>query len=305
MKPNLFIIGAPKAGTTSLAAYLAEHPDVCFSTPKEPFYWCTDIPRTSHELKVESLDEYLQLFKTEGESFKILAEGSTKYLRSEDAVTNILKYNPEAKFIAILRNPAEVAYAYHMEQLYCHNESEGNFKKAWDLQELRAQGSHLPKKCRSPECLQYGFIAAYYEQVKRLMNVCPKNQFKIIIFDDFKRDVAGVYSEVLEFLALDHDGRTEFPVENSSHARRFNFISEFMMNPPRILEQPILNFRQRYWGKKDGFVPYLKSKFNVKKQRNVLDVDMYNELVEYFYSDIKLLSELLNQDLVANWCRKK
>jgi hypothetical protein len=304
MKPNLFIIGAPKAGTTSIAAYLADHPDVCFSTPKEPFYWATDIPRTAHDLKVESLEQYLGLFKTDGKEYKVLAEGSTIYLRSTKAVENILKFNPDAKFITILRNPAEVAYAYHMEQVYCHNEPEKDFKKAWELKAERLKGNSLPDRCRSPECLQYGEIPAYYEQIKRLINVCPKDQYKIIIFDDFKRDVASVYADVLSFVGLAHDGRIDFPVENSSHNRRFTFISEFMMNPPKILEQPILNFRQRYWGKKNGLIPYVKSKFNVKKEREKLAEATYNELVDYFCDDIQMLENILDQKL-ALWKTKK
>ncbi len=300
MKPNFFIIGAPKTGTTSIASYIGEHPDVCFSNPKEPFYWCDDIPSAAHELNITSLQEYLKLFKTDDKAFKVLAEGSTKYLRSITAVENILQYNKDAKFLVVLRNPSEVAYAYHMEQVFCHNEPIKDFVKAWSLQANRSKGLDLPNKCRSPECLQYGQIASYYEQVKRLMKSCPKDQYKIILFDDFKDNVAEVYTDILTFAGLPSDNRKHFPVENSSHARRFALISNFIMNPPKFLEQPLLKLRQKYWGKKRGLIPYIKSKFNKEKERTDLHPNEYNKLVDYFAKDVSELGNLLGKDL-SKW----
>ena len=92
-QPNLFIIGAPKCATSSLATYLAEHPAVFLSTPKEPFFWSEDYPELRNRFGMNSLDAYMKLFEpADGES--IIAEGSTNYLRSEVAVRNIMEFNP-------------------------------------------------------------------------------------------------------------------------------------------------------------------------------------------------------------------
>ena len=141
-QPNLFIIGAPKCATSSLATYLAEHPAVFLSTPKEPFFWSEDYPELRNRFGMNSLDAYMKLFEpADGES--IIAEGSTNYLRSEVAVRNIMEFNPDAKFIVMLRDPVQVAHAFHSEVLFSAIEDVEDFEHAWRLQDDRKLGLHL------------------------------------------------------------------------------------------------------------------------------------------------------------------
>src|SRR4051812_48993129 len=96
--PDLFLIGAPKAGTTSLAGWLAQHPDVYWSVPKEPYYWAADYPCLRSHYGFDSLASYQALFASPAaRSALIRAEGSTVYLYSQCAVTDIQSAQPTAR----------------------------------------------------------------------------------------------------------------------------------------------------------------------------------------------------------------
>ncbi|SRR6056297_999156 len=133
-KPNFFIIGAPKCGTTSLYYYLKDHPDIFMAEPKEPHYFSTDF--SDKFRKVLTREDYLNLFK-EAKKYKAVGEGSTEYLYSKEAVPNILKFNSEAKFIVMVRNPIELVISLHQELFVEMNENIEDVEKAWDLQEKR------------------------------------------------------------------------------------------------------------------------------------------------------------------------
>ena len=154
--PNLFIIGAPKCGTSALAQYLSEHPAVYFSDPKEPFFLSDDYPKLKDQHSLDGLEDYLSLFKdADPEIHAVIGEGSTNYLASKVAIEKAIGLNPNAKFIVMLRDPVEVAHAYHMEQLWARNEDVEDFESAWRLQEERRQGKFIPGNCVAQQFLQY------------------------------------------------------------------------------------------------------------------------------------------------------
>lgn len=224
MKPNSFVIGAPKCGTTAIASYLSEHKDVFFSKPKEPLFWSKDLGIETLSLVPETLKQY--------EEF--IAEGSTAYLRSPTAVMNILKYLPHAKFIVMLRDPSEVAYAYHMEQLLTGLEREKDFGAAWSLQPHREM-TWDRSVSKESDSLLYRRIATFSPHIDRLFSLVPPSNRKVILFDTFKSDPGSVYREILAFLGIENDGRTLFEPKNESHAQRFPAISRFLLVPPATL----------------------------------------------------------------------
>ncbi|MEQ9022777.1 MAG: sulfotransferase, partial [Pseudomonadales bacterium] len=110
--PNLFILGAPKCGTTTLAAWLAKHPKIYFSPEKEPHYFYSPYDR------VMSDEAYAKLFAEAPEDAKYLAEASVWYLFGGVAVPQILEVSPESRFIVCLRNPVQMAPSLHAQTLY-------------------------------------------------------------------------------------------------------------------------------------------------------------------------------------------
>lgn len=298
-KPNFFIVGAPKCGTSAMAQYLAEHPSVYFSVPKEPAYWCQDqFPRAVHEPKFDSLEDYLDLF-SEADSVKhsIIAEGSTRYLYSRTAAKRILEFNPEAKFLVMLRNPVEMIHAYHMQLRYSLLEDIEDFRQAWRAQDRRREGMLIPNNCRAPELLQYGEVGRFSAQVARLYDLMPKSKIKIILLDDLVADVKGIYCDVLRFLNLPYDGRTDFPVVNPAHAHRYNLLAQLVLSPPSVLEEPMLRLRQHLLNRSYPPVNLLKRWLNQRRPRPKMQESLVSELEAHFSDDVRALSEMLGRDL--------
>lgn len=225
--PDFFLIGAPKSGTSSLAAYLADHPQISFSQVKEPHYFATDLSTAPHRL---SEQEYLALFPKKSDGC-LRGEGSTGYLFSEMAVPNILQRTPNAKFVVMLRNPVEAAYAYHGERLKNCNEDIIDFEAAWGLQEERKKGFSIPDTCFEPKLLQYRDIFLYGNLLERLFSWVPREQVHVILFEDFRDDVRATYRKLLQFLGLSDDGRNSFPVHHQSLRIRSTFLNRFIRRP--------------------------------------------------------------------------
>ena len=302
MKPNFFIIGAPKTGTSSLAQYLSEHEKVFFSAFKEPFYWCDDFNSAGNELGLQNLSSYLALFNGATEDHIAVGEGSTRYLRSKNAVKNIVEFNPDARFIIMLRNPVDVVQAYHMEQKYSLHEDVEDFEEAWRLQDKRKSGLCLPSNCSEPLFLQYGYVCKYAEQLELIYSTVSPDKVKVIIFDDFKTDTLSVYKDTLSFLGVDYDGREEFPVVNSAHKHRFKFLASLILNPPKILLPAVFSFRMWLISNRFPVVEAIKHRLNVKASRVKISSELELELKEYFKDDIAKLSKMLNRDL-THWLK--
>ncbi len=130
MKPTFYIIGAPKCETTSWAAYLAEHPMVQFSEPKELNHFNTDM-RTAHNRIVASDTEYEVRFDRP-DTVPASGEATPFYLYSSRAVPRLADYTPDAKIVILLREPVSFFRSLHQQFLYRRIETEADPRKAWE-----------------------------------------------------------------------------------------------------------------------------------------------------------------------------
>jgi len=142
-RPDFFILGAPKCGTTSLAAWLADHPKVFVSAVKEPHFFNTDGLRS-----ITSSREFDALWVDVDDAAVAVGEASTHYLYSQEAVPRILAYNPRARFVVCVRNPVDMAPALHAERVWQGRETIRSFARAWALQDARRDGRHIPRTMR-------------------------------------------------------------------------------------------------------------------------------------------------------------
>lgn len=298
--PNLYIIGAPKCGTSALAAYLNYHPNVFLCDPKEPFFWSEDYPELRKRHNITTMERYLELFSPVTEEHQIVCEGSTNYLASEVAVERILNFSPDAQFIVMLRNPVDVAHAFHSEVHFSFIDDEPDFETAWRMQEERRRGVSVPADCEAPQFLQYGDVAKYSPQLERFFALVPETNRKVIIFDDFAADNAGCYRETLEFLNLPKFEMESFERVNASHDHRFPAFSKLILDPPGPVK-PIINsvrFAARKF--KGGWIDQAKHWFRKPTKRTPLTPEFREELCEFFRPDVERTSELLGRDL-CHW----
>lgn len=297
-RPNTFLIGAPKCGTTALAHYLSEHPAVFLGYPKEPSFWSTDLTRSDTVTKLTCLDDYLDLYAGAGDA-RVILDASTRYLFSDVAVPAILDFDPAAKFIVMLRNPVEVAQAYHMEKHFNLFEDVADFEAAWHLQEARKSGRNLPPAAPEPKELQYRDVAAIGTQLGRAMDRIPTGQILVLFQEDMTADPRAVWLRVLAFLGLPDDGRTDFPIVGGAHFNRFPWLAQLYQNPPGPLKPLIRALKKSARGgqSRKSPVAMLKSLLVARGKRADLQPAFHAELQAHFAPEIDRIETLTGRDL--------
>ena len=298
-KPNFFIVGAPKCGTTALCEYLRKHPNIFISLTKEPHYFATDFPgyRT-----VTNEKDYLALFDEANRNQSAIGEGSVFYMYSRKAIQNIWNYNNKAKLIIMLRNPCDLVYSMHSQLLYTRDEDVKEFSEAWNLNKQRKLGLNVSKQCRDRQILYYDKIAKMGEQVERLLDVFPREQIKIVYFDDFIRNTHIYYKEVLEFLGLPDDNRKEFPKVNENKRHKWDKLADFTERPPKTLVHFAQSFK-KIPGVRSGLLSAMEivRKTNENKgPRHALSQEFREKLIAEYRGDILKLSQITNKDL-SHW----
>jgi len=293
-KPNFFIIGAPKCGTTSLAMWLSEHPNIFMCPIKEPHFFNVDGLR-----RIKSLKQYEKLFAKAGPEHLAVGEASTHYLYSKEAVPRILEYQPEAKFIVCIRNPIEMAPSLHAQRIFTGAETVKDFEKAWRLQEERKKGKYIPRTIKKdPERLQYGAYCRLGKQLERLYKIVSKEKVLVLVLDDIAENPKREYQKVLSFLGVPDDGRDNFPVYNPRKVVRSVFLAYTM----RLLRNTFSEIKQIIGLNKEFKIDsWMRHKLNKKSYKvEPLSPEMKKELCNYFKDDIELLEKLLNRDF-SHW----
>lgn len=289
--PNLFVLGAPKCGTTSIVHYLGQHPKVYVSPVKEPHYFNTD---SSHRYYFDE-SQYLKLFSEATAEHSYRCEGSVWYLYSEVAAKNILEYNPEARFVVMLRDPVTMYFSLHQELLFGGSENNPSAIAAWNLQKDRAEGKFIPHGCPEPALLQYGQVCSLGEQVRRLLVTVPRSRIHFMRLEDLKNDPETSYLGLQKFLNLNPHRLDSYEVVNKKKVRRSQTLARFFIW--------FTNLKKRL-GIKGG----LGVASAINKRNVVHDVSIDSgeaaslspKLRYYFQEDINLLESLTGKDL-TNW----
>jgi len=211
-KPDFFIVGAPRCGTTSMKIYLDKHPEIFMAPGMEPHFFGKDIYFPSY---IRDERTYLSLFATANNE-KRVGEKCAGYLFSKRAAAEIKEFQPSASIIIMLRNPVEMIYSLHNLVFNRGDEDLDDFKAALEAEEDRKRGLRLPMGLDSRENWRvfYRERVRYTQQVNRFLNTFGREKVHIIIFDDFVSQTAEVYRETLRFLMVNPDFQTHFQKTN-------------------------------------------------------------------------------------------
>ncbi len=220
-RPNFFIIGAPKSGTTSLYEYLAGHPQVFMAPVKEPFYFCPDVrigrrPRLEHPA-----DEarYLKLFAAAGGAPR-RGEATTRYLVSAAAPELIGKFAPDAQIVVSLREPVAMMQALHSQRVSGGNEDITDFEEALAADDDRRDGRRLPLGSNARGAV-YRDNARYGQLLKPWLERFGRDRVHVIILDDLAAQPAATFARLLSFLGVDASYEPPtFAVRNPRHRQR-------------------------------------------------------------------------------------
>ena len=306
--PNLFVVGAMKAGTTTLYRYLAEHPDVFMSPIKEPHHFCVDVdieliaPRyrsasadldayldgpmdqERHMGYVPERERYLRLFRdAAGQQYR--GEASPSYLLSEQAPAAVRAAAPDARVVIILRDPVDRAVSH-----YRMDQAMGGVHAPF------AQGVREDRRAAGmgyPTDSLYVAMGMYARQVRRWLEAFPAGRVRVYLMDDLKADPAALTADLAAFLGVDPAGfRAEAEHENSTASPRWIKLNWALHRSGlkalvrRAAPAPVLDAGKRLWyGQRPG--DEVSPAF-----REVLRAE--------FEDDLAALSELIGRDL-SRW----
>jgi hypothetical protein len=208
--PDFFIVGHPKSGTTALYHMLIHHPQI-YMPVKEPRFFAPELRSRFLRSRLrglvpsklpDTLDGYLALFAGAGVEQRV-GEASPSYLRSTAAAERIAEVQPDARIIAIFREPASFLRSFHLQSVHNHVETQKSFRKAIELEQPRRQGKHIPLLSQTPQTLLYSEHVRYVEQLRRFHSHFPRERVLVLIYDDFRSDNEGTVRKVQRFLEVD------------------------------------------------------------------------------------------------------
>ncbi len=199
-KPNFFIAGAARSGTTTLWACLKEHPRV-FLPPgmmeKEPAYFSS-----LKKSRFNTPDKYHALFNAAGGEHRWVGEASTAYLTDPKCAGKIYEYNPEARIVIILRNPVHRAYSLYNWMSREGFEYAATFEEALELESARAAKT-IPNYYEPEYYYNFMYYSSglYHEQVRRYIELFGE-RVCFLVFEDLIRDIDAVFASVCRFLQV-------------------------------------------------------------------------------------------------------
>ncbi|HEX6656220.1 MAG TPA: sulfotransferase [Candidatus Limnocylindria bacterium] len=290
-RPNFFIVGAPRCGTTAMYEYLRQHPDVFMPYRKEPVYFGSDLTKRQPPMTEA---EYLALFRP-GAGRSCLGEATVWYLYSQTAPAEIKAFSQDPRIIIMLRNPVDMMYSLHSQLFFSANEDLADFGEAIAAEEDRRQGRRMPPRARRPEGLQYRACGRYASHVRRYLQAFGPDAVHVIIYDDFSADAPGSYRRTLDFLGVDPSFQADLTVVNQSKAPRSRWLQHvtytpWFMRATARLPKPVNHVIRRS----------LK-RLNFKEQPRIpLDPALRAALTLEMAPDVAELGELLGRDL-SQW----
>lgn len=301
-RPNFFISGAPRCGTTALYQYLSENKRIFMSPVKETNYFASDFPHVQ-KVTFKSVEDYHKLFENAGDQHAAAGEASPFYLFSKVAFENMRAYDRNAKVILSLRSPIDFIQSYHQLNLSLLREDQRSLAKAWDLYAARKNGKAIPKSARQPELILYQEVGQFGRYVEHLLTVFPRSQVKIYLFDELAADPRAVYEDILAFIGVPSDGRINFPPVNAGFGVKSPLMAK-LFHPPQFIYKPFMKliglFGPNFMKNVFLFYDKLERLNTTKSKRAPLDLALRARMLEHFRPDIEKLSGLIEHDL-SRW----
>jgi hypothetical protein len=289
-RPDFFIVGAPRCGTTTMYELLREHPQVFMPARKEPIYFGSDLTKRKPYLTEAS---YLALFELARDERRV-GEASVWYLYSRTAPAEIAAFSPDARIIIMLRDPVEMMHSLHRHLLFAGQEDIEDFAEAIEAEADRAQGRRLPRDPGRPEGLQYRARARYAGDVERWIKAFGRDRVHIILQEDLSADAEGTYRATLEFLGVDEGFQPEFRIVNQHKLVRSRWLQR--LSASRLL------LPQRA-SRLDPFIRAVRRaliRLNMRPQpRPPIPADLERRLRADLAPDVERLGLLLGRELSA------
>lgn len=294
--PNFFIVGAAKAGTTTLYHCLRQHPDIFLPKIKETFYFAgirkSDFPGPGRDYGkdiIETWEDYIRLFR-DCEHEKAIGEVCVAYLYFPETAERIHARIPHARIIIILRNPIERAFSN-----YLHHVRDG-------IEPLSFEEALAAEEDRKKKGYWWGFryieVGFYYEQVKRYIEVFGRERVAIYLYEKFVQNPEAVVKSILRFLDVDDTIIPKIGRYNISGRPRIQIIQQFIKKPSPIKEglKILVPREMRY-----RILQHIL-KWNLRKEE--IRRETRSMLARVYESDIRKLENIIGEKVSDLWLKQ-
>ncbi|MAS52464.1 MAG: hypothetical protein CMD20_04590 [Flavobacteriales bacterium] len=289
--PHFLIIGAPKCGTTALHYYLSQHPELNLS-PKEIHFFGKDL---GYNVQRPTLKQYQSYFKESG----LNGDGSVWYLYSDSIYQELNDLGIKPKIIVLLRNPVEVSYALHSQNIIDANENITNFEQALKLEKTRKQGHKLPPNVDPARTVFYKETADFFPRIQKLQENIPKNTIFIGLQTDLKNHTIDFLKTIETFLGISHYENYDLERINKNKVVKSKKLHHVIKKPGnlkiKLFRTLVPNKRIRKW-----FVDKVYDSNLTYTKRPPLSENTRQELKCYFEKNNQLLSEIIDCD-ISDW----
>jgi hypothetical protein len=287
--PNFLIIGAMKSGTTALYYYLEQHPEIYMSPVKEPNFFSSQEQESAADA-VTHIGTYQHLFR--GASGKrAIGEASHSYLYEPGAAAEIRRYIPEAKLIAILRNPIDRAYSHFLHMVRSGTEPLDDFAQA-----LREEEVGIYKERTFQDYIGRGL---YYNQLKRYFGTFPQEQVRVYLYEDLSGAPISTVQDAFRFLEVNDSFVPDVSLRrNVSGQPKYKTLDGLLRSQSRIKHAAKIYLPARMRWR-------LSKTFDDLKTRNLAEPPpvqskVRRQLIGVYREDILKVQELIHRDL-SGW----
>ena len=279
--PNLFLVGPPKTGTTSLYSYLDSVPNIFMSKDKEPHYFAQNaLSKRKFFYQILDKKKYLKLFEN-AKNEKIIGEASTSYFGDPSAPELIKQASPNAYIIISLRDPVERIYSNYLQgfsmgtlKLSFHEEIEHGFKYWPDPNKYILRLQPL----------------MHSDGVKRYLKVFDPKHVKILIFEEWVKDAKNTVNEIIRFLGLNYTiSKDSFDIQNPFVTPRGRITQRILESTSvRKISPSLFSETTR---------AFVKGVLTKKVTKPKMDDEDRGTLKKFYKDDVKELEKILGQKL--------
>lgn len=288
--PNFFILGAAKAGTTTLYDLLGQHPEIYLSFDKEPMFFSND------QRFAKGLQWYGQTFFQGGKKYPMRGEASPHYLYwAEKVAPRIRKMHNanSAKFIVVLRDPIQRGYSWYW------NMVKDGYEFLSFVDALKAEEFRIRQNLAKLEALgsmQYGYYrgGCYATQIQEYITRFSRDQLKIVLLEDLQNDQANTLKSIFRFLCIDTKVEIKPTRSNVSVTPRSRFVHQYIKrsSASKNLVKYFLPYRLRH------VLKSLMLKLNSHEfHYPTIESEATYFLKKQYVSEITRLSELTGREI--------
>lgn len=301
--PDVFLIGVPRAATTSLYHGLRQHPRIYGSDDKETCHTCVDVDpgeRRVATLWLYDASDYLRLF-VNAQSDQLILEGCTYNVYSAAAPGRVRELNPSARFLIQLRDPVEQMYSNHALKVIMRDTPADDLQAAIALQDIARHGRPAwsePPSTMADYDLRDKAIVSF--GLTRFLAAFGRDRIHVTLFEDFARDRSAVFRSAFDFLGIEPTFEPSVDVMVPNRVARWGALNRAMGSSGVISTAKRVVPRRLHSGTRRAVSKAFRMNRRVVT-RQPLDMELRDRLRTDFKPEVDRLSELVGLDLAHRW----